>query len=79
MRTALKELRKQRTLLNRAIRALEELETLQSSRAADERDLTASTSDQPNTPGEIIIFPGDARCKLSRSSETASERKRRTR
>jgi hypothetical protein len=76
MRTALKELRKQRTLLNRAIRALEELETLQSSRVPDERDLTASTSGER---GEIIVFPGDARSKLSRSSETASERRRRTR
>jgi hypothetical protein len=79
MHNALKQLRKQRILLDRAIRALEELETLQSRRAHDPRDLNPSKSSGDTMPGGVIIFPGGAsRAKLARSRKTASEPARRT-
>jgi hypothetical protein len=77
MRNALKQLRRQRTLLDRAIRALEELERLQSRRAQDPRDLNPSRSGEEVMPGGFIVFLGGA-SKVSRSRQAAFEPGRRT-
>jgi hypothetical protein len=74
MRQSLKELRKKRTLLDRAIRALEELETLKARRTQLQRDLKASPAGEEMLPGGFIVLRGGASAsRVSRSRSTKSE------
>ena len=74
MRNALMQLRKQRAMLDRAIRALEELEKIQ---AAGE--LPKQTSAAETTPGGFIIIRGGAHSKPLCPPDTILERIARTR
>jgi hypothetical protein len=74
MRDALKQLRKQRAMLDRAIRALEELEKLQ---AAGQHPQPTSTG--KTMPGGLIVIRGGSQSKASRPPETTLERLQRRR
>jgi hypothetical protein len=79
MRQSLKELRKKRTLLDRAIRALEKLETLKARRAQLQRDLKASPAAKEMLPGGFIVLRGGASAsRVSRSRSTKFESSPRT-
>lgn len=74
MRNALEQLRKQRAMLDRAIRALEELAKL---RAAGQHPPPTSTGE--TMPGGLIVIRGGAQSKTSRPLDTTREPVPRTR
>jgi hypothetical protein len=72
MRNALKQLRKQRTMLDRAIRALEELEKLQA--AAEHSQQTSAGKTTKTTPCGLVVVHSRADYKASRLPDTTLER-----
>ena len=74
MRNALKHLRNRRTMLNRAICALEELEKLQAGGEQPQQ-----TSSREAMPGRLIVIRGGVHSKTSRPPHATLERPSRSR